>query len=200
VRLAGSAASVVEALRDEAAAEIEALEHATEEEIRLLRSAAEAEPPPDAGLEARLAVARREAAQRLAREDIADRRGALEERERWIARAAALGQERLAQAGDTAARRELVLNLAREALASLPGENFRISVLPADAPLLDEGWKRAVAGPSRRFAISSENPPPGGGCLVCTEDGRVSFDNSFAARARRFETTWRAELARVFPT
>jgi vacuolar-type H+-ATPase subunit E/Vma4 len=199
VRLAGSAASVVEALRDEAAAEIEALERATEEEIRLLRSAAEARLPPDAGLEARLAVARREAAQRLAREDLADRRGALEERERWIARATALGQERLASAGDPAARRELLARLAREALASLPGDHFRISVSPADAPLLDAAWCRAAAGPSRRLTVSSDDPPEGGGCLVRTEDGRVSFDNGFAARARRFESAWRAQLARVFP-
>ena len=200
MRLAGSAASVVEALRDEAAAEIEALERSTEEEIRRLRAAAEEEPPPDAGGEARLQAARREAAERLARDDLADRRGALEERERWIARAAALGQERLAQIGDTAERRELLARLAREALASLPGDSFRISVSPADAPLIDADWQRAVAGPSRRLAVSSEAPPAAGGCLACTEDGRVSFDNGFAARARRFEAAWRAELARVFPS
>jgi vacuolar-type H+-ATPase subunit E/Vma4 len=199
VRLAGSAASVIETLRDEAGAEIDALERSVEEEIGRLRASAQEELPPDAGAEALLLAARREAAQRLAREDLADRRGVLEEREHWIERVTALGKEQLARAGDTAQRRELLATLAREALASLPGDSFRISVLPSDAPLLDEGWRRSVAGPSRRLAISSENLPAGGGCLVCTEDGRVSFDNSFAARARRFETAWRARLARVFP-
>lgn len=199
MRLAGSSASVVEALRDEAAAEIEALERSTEEEIRLVRGASESQLPPDPGLEARLAVARREAAQRLAREDLADRRGLLEERERWLERAAALGRERLAQTGDTALRRELLGKLAREALASLPGDSFCIEVSTADAPLLDAAWCRALTGPSRRLAVSSGAPPEGGGCLVRTEDGRVSFDNSLSARARRFESAWRAQLARIFP-
>jgi vacuolar-type H+-ATPase subunit E/Vma4 len=200
VRLAGSVASVIETLRDEAGAEIEALERSAEEELGRLRAAAQEEPPPDAGGEALLLAARREAAQRFAREDLADRRGVLEERERWIAGAATLGQEQMAKAGDTAQRHEQLARLAREALASLPGDSFRIFVQPADAPLMDAVWQRAVAGPSSRLTICSTDPPAGGGCLVCTEDGRVSFDNSFTARARRFEVAWRAELSRIFPS
>lgn len=200
MKLAGSAASVIESLREEAGAQIEAVERSVAEELRRLQAAAEEELPPDAGAEALLSAARREAVQHLAREDLADRRGMLEERERWMARVAALGRERLAGSGGTAQRRELLATLAREALASLPGDSFQVAVLASDAPLLDDEWRTSVAGPSRRLAVTSENAPASGGCLVSTEDGRVSFDNSLAARARRFEPAWRAELAKAFPS
>ena len=97
-------------------------------------------------------------------------------------------------------RRELLASLAREAIEGLPGDAFDVFVSPADAPLCDETWRRGVAGSSRRVAVRSDDPPEGGGCMARTADGRVSFDNGFAARARRFEAAWRAELARVFPS
>jgi vacuolar-type H+-ATPase subunit E/Vma4 len=193
-------ASVIEALRDEAGAAAEALDRATEEEIRRLRAAAQEEPDPDADGEAALASARRDAAQRLAREDLADRRGALEERERWIELAAAQGRACLSAGGDPAGRRDLLARLAREAIESLPGDAFQISVSPAEAALCDADWARGVAGSARRAGVSSGEAPEGGGCIVQTADGRVRFDNGFAARERRFETAWRAELARIFPS
>lgn len=198
MRLGGSVASVVEALRDEAGEAIEALNREADEEIRRLRAAVEAEPEPDTGGEAALSAARRDAAERLAREDLSDRRGLLEERERWIELAAAEGRRRLSEGGDPAGRRELLARLAREAMESLPGDGFEVSVSPADAAMCDQTWARSVAGPVRRLRVSCDSPPEGGGCLVRTADGRITFDNGFAARARRFETAWRSELARIF--
>jgi len=200
VRLAGSPESVVEAIRDEAAAEIETLERATRDQIRRLGEAADEEPSSDPRATVLLAAARREAAETMAREDLADRRESLEERERWIARAAAEGAARLARAGGDGPRRELLERLAIEAIESLPGDAFEICVLPGDVALCDEAWRRRVAGASRTIAVRVDDPPEGGGCSARTADGRVSFDNGFAARARRFEAAWRAELARILPS
>ena len=197
MRLAGSPESVVEAIRDGAEAEIETLDRATEERVRRLGEVAEEEPLSDPRAAVRLSAARREAAETLAREDLADRRESLEERERWIARAAAEGAVRLARAGEDGPRRELLARLAREAIRELPGDAFEILVAPADAALCDEAWRKSVAGPSSRVTVRCDNPPEGGGCAARTADGRVSFDNGFAARARRFEAVWRAELARL---
>ena len=200
MRLAGSPESVVEAVRDEAAAEIEALDRATEDRIRRLQAAEEEEPSSDPRAAVLLSAARREAAETIAREDLADRRGSLEERERWMEKAAAEGAARLARAGEDGPRRELLLRLALEAIESLPGDAFEICVLPADVALCDETWRRQVAGASRKVTVRGDDPPEGGGCSVRTADGRVSFDNGFAARARRFEAAWRAALSRILPS
>jgi vacuolar-type H+-ATPase subunit E/Vma4 len=199
MRLAGSPESVVEAVRDEAASEIEALDRETHDQIRRLESAAEEEPASDPRAEVLLSEARRQAAETLAREDLADRRESLTERERWIEKAAAEGAARLARGGEGGPRQKLLARLAREAIESLPGDAFEVRVAPADVALCDEAWQREVAGPGRSVKVRCDDPPEGGGCSARTADGRVSFDNGFAARARRFETAWRAELARIFP-
>jgi vacuolar-type H+-ATPase subunit E/Vma4 len=199
VRIAGSPESVVEAVRDEAAAELEALDRATREQIARLETEAGDELAEDPRVGVRLASARREAAETLSREDLADRRETLQERERWIARAAAEGAARLARSAEPGARRELLARLAVEAIEALPGDAFEVRVSPEDAAVCDEAWRQRVGGPSRSVTVRTDGFPEGGGCSVRTRDGRVSFDNGFAARARRFEAAWRAELARIFP-
>ena len=46
--------------------------------------------------------------------------------------------------------------------------------------------------------ISIEYQDIGGGCIVCTPDRIVAFDNTVDARQRRLEPVWRAALAQVY--
>jgi len=199
VKSLGSVAAVLEAVREEAEGEAQRISREAEEQCARWLSAANA-PAEVADREGRLSAARRQAAELVAREDWADRRCALEEREAWIARAVALGRQRLEAPEPAAQRRELLTRLATEAAACLPGGECEISVSAADASLLDEAWCRQVAQGAEkrtvRLAVSGDGPA--GGCVARAEGGKVSFDNSFEARARRFEAAWRARLAEIY--
>jgi vacuolar-type H+-ATPase subunit E/Vma4 len=199
VKSLGSVAAVVEALREEAEGEVQRIARETEERIAQLRAAAGAEPAdlPDRG--PRLAAARRGAAELLAQEAWADRRAMLEEREAWIGRIVAEGQRRLEAPEPPSDRRDLLGRLAAEAAACLPGEACEIVVAPADAALLDEAWCKEVAkAAGKKNARVVPDAARRGGCLARAEGGKVSFDNGFEARARRFEPAWRAGLAGIY--
>ena len=196
----GSVAAVVEALREEAESEVQRIARETEERIAGLRASAGSEPAdlPDRG--PRLAAARREAAELSAQEAWADRRAMLEEREAWISRIVAEGLRRLEAPEPPAERRDLLARLAAEAAGCLPDEACEIVVAPADAALLDEAWCKEVAkAAGKKIArVVSDAGRRAGGCLARTEGGKVSFDNGFEARARRFEPAWRAGLAEIY--
>jgi len=170
----GSLQAVCAAVREDAAAEVE----------RIAKDGAAQLPPVENGpalppeeRAARLAAARRAARERLAAEDLADTRAALEARERWIAEVVARGMT-LAEAPE--ARRARLSRLVRE--ASLPPGARVVSVAPADLPL--------VAG-----AVADAALTPGG---VRISSGRLTVDESLEARARRSEREWRAALGRIW--
>ena len=193
-------AAVVEALREEAEGEVQRIAHETQERVARLRASAGGEPAdlPDRG--PRLAAARREAAELLAQEAGADRRAMLEEREAWIGRIVAEGLRRLESPEPAAERRDSLARLAAEAAASLPGEASEIVVAPADAALLDEAWCKDVAKAAGKKVVRvvADAGRRAGGCLARTPGGKVSFDNGYEARARRFEPVWRAGLAEIY--
>jgi vacuolar-type H+-ATPase subunit E/Vma4 len=186
-------------LRGDAAAEAERIAAAARAEGERLRAAAAAEPvePPDR--DSRLRGARRAAAERLAREDAADRREALEAREEWIGRAVQEGRRRLSSEGTAEDRRSILARLAAEAISHLPGEEFQVVVRREEATLLDEDWRRNLAAACGKRALDVVADGTGdGGCLVRTSDGTVGFDNRYEARARRFERAWRAALSAIW--
>lgn len=185
----GSAASVLATLRDDAQAEIDRIEQ--EAEAAAAKSARDepgsAEP---ADREERLAAAARQRRERLAREDWEDRRVALELREEWIGQVIGEGRKLLEAEGDAKQRRALLHALADEALRRLPaGDRCTISVAARDAGLLDAELlgDRLVAGPPA---------PIRGGCIV--RAANLVVDNSLEERERRFESDWRAALAKAY--
>ncbi|HEX9150042.1 MAG TPA: V-type ATP synthase subunit E family protein [Thermoanaerobaculia bacterium] len=194
----GSPASVADAVREEASREVERLLRDTDEEIVRLRSEAQSGDvtPPDRP--ARLAAARREVSARLAREDWEDRRAALEERERWTERAIRLARERLDGDREAASRRELLLALAVEAAERLPAGAVEISVSASDASIADDAFVEELARRARRTVARARGDLPQSGCVVSTVGGKVRFDNSLEARARRFEPLWRAALTEIY--
>jgi vacuolar-type H+-ATPase subunit E/Vma4 len=201
MKLLGSVASVVAAVREEATAEVEKLEREVGAELRRLEQEAARRPPALADRNERLAAARREARERLAREDWEDSRTALEERERWIQQVVAEGRRRLAEPMSAERQRALLTRLAAEALERLPGDRFEVVACAADAALMDEEWCREVASAAGKLqlcAVAAEEIA--GGCIVRTADRKIAFDNTFDARARRLESAWRAALGSSYET
>jgi len=189
MKILGSAASVLAALRDEAQGEIERIEQEVEAAAARSRQdepeAVETKDRPE-----KLAAAGRRRRERLAREDWEDRRAALRLREEWIERVIEEGRKLLEGAGEEEARRKLLRAWAEEALRRLPpGERCSISVSPRDLPLLDAELlgERMVAGPPEVIR---------GGCIV--RSGNLVVNNSLEERERRFEAEWRAALARAY--
>jgi vacuolar-type H+-ATPase subunit E/Vma4 len=193
----GSVAAVVAAIREDASAEAEALDRQAQTEIDRIRTSEASDVVTIPDRERKLAAARQHARVRLAHEDWEDTREAVADRDRWLARAAEIGEQQLAGPEDPLVRRERLTALAHEALARLPGHACEIVVSGATLPLLDFDWCRAVATATGREEVRVVEGPVDGGCVVRTLDGRASFDNTFAARGRRFQATWRAALAEL---
>ena len=194
----GSVASVVDALAEDVDVELARIRQGAQAEIETLRRADADDPVRVPDREARLAAAQGEAAEALAREDWEDRRAALEDREAWIARAAALGLDRLRQASDI--EEPALSRLIREAAGHLPGDRFEVLLSDASAARTDESaWKRVEHSTGAALVrVCGDGEPPGSGCIVRTPDGRAAFDNSFEARARRLEPAWRRRLVEIY--
>jgi vacuolar-type H+-ATPase subunit E/Vma4 len=192
----GSVESIVAAIREEARAERDRLDAETAATIARLREEDNQTPVAVPDGDARIEAARRQARERAAEEHWADRQLALESRERWMARAVALGLERLRTA-DAARRREDLLDLAREAAARVGGPAIDIVVAPADLALADPTWRDQVAATISAAVTVAADPAVTGGCIARSADGRLNYDNTFAGRTRRFEGAWRSALSEL---
>lgn len=198
MRPLGSVAAVIAAIREDASAEAEVLDRRAETEVERVRTVAAGDVVTVPDLERRLLAARQTTAARLAQEDWEDRREAVADRERWIARAVELGRQQLVDPGDAPTRRERLAVLAREAMSRLPGGACELVVPDADVAWLGPEWCRAVANGAGRDDVRVAAGSHEGGCIARTLDGRASFDNSYAARAERFEAVWRSALGEVY--
>ena len=194
----GSIAAVVAAIREDGAAEAEAVDrraHADIDQIRALE-ARDVVTIPDR--ESRLAAARQLAQARITHEDWEDTRQAVAAREEWLARAVQLGEALLARPADDRTCRERLATLADEGLTRLAGRPCEVVVPARLVEILDPAWQRGVAEAAGLVDLKVVDGPCDGGCIVRTLDGRASFDNSYAARARRFQAAWRSALADVY--
>jgi vacuolar-type H+-ATPase subunit E/Vma4 len=194
----GSVAAVIAAIREDAAADVEELEKNAQAEIDRIRSLSTHDVVTLPDRERRMSAARRQAQARLAQEDWEDTRQIMSDREAWLTRAVTLGQQHLAEDDDAQGRRDRIARLAREALSRLPTCACEIVVREEDLALLGPKWQRALASTTSREHLRVVAGQLDGGCIVRTADGRASFDNSYAGRARRLESEWRSALAELF--
>ena len=104
---------------------------------------------------------------------------------------------------DTAAQ---LVRLADEALRMLPSAAVRIRVRDGFAALVEAALQGGSAVQARQYRVEAAVHPStagvadglaGGGVIVEIEDGRLCFDNSFAARMRRQRDTLRGAAAAV---
>lgn len=187
--VAGSVESVVAAIRADADAEVEGLRAKAGEETARLRDLPAASDAGDR--DAQLIAARKHNDDLAAQADWEERRRVIEQREVWIARVIARGEE-LLRSSAVDDRRKLLAGLAREALQSVPGAEVVIRVAAHDRPLIDEAWCREIAP-----ALSiGPDAPIRGGCVV--QSGSLVFDNSFEQRAKRLEPVLRKALSGVY--
>ena len=193
----GSVAALLAAIRDDAAAEAEVIQR--DADAAVARTAAdEAACPPSQAEDRQLAVARDRARVRIAQEDWHDARDAIAERERWMARAIALGTAQLQERRTPPEVRVELAALAREAVARLPAGAIELLVDAAVARDLDDEWLSALAARRGDDRITIVTAAVNGGCIARSADGRASFDNSYAARAERLQALWRAQLAAIY--
>jgi vacuolar-type H+-ATPase subunit E/Vma4 len=114
----GSLASVVAAIHEDAAAECERIREALAAELASIAEERDAAEVTIADREARIAAARRENEERIARQEWEGRRASIEQREAWLQRVAEIAQERFAR--EEAADGTRAEALVREARARLP--------------------------------------------------------------------------------
>jgi vacuolar-type H+-ATPase subunit E/Vma4 len=199
VRTLGSVASVVAAVADDVEVQVEAVRRRAEAARAALRAQEAADPAVLPQREARLMAARQQARERLARADWEAAREALQDRERWMAAVAEAGMGRLcAHGGDSEQRRQEIGALIGEALAVLPAGSFDVAVGAEDAALVAADQARlAELAPRVPLCVRADDTVRGG-CRVQARDARVSFDNTYAARAHRLEPEWRAAVGEVY--
>lgn len=194
---AGSVEAVLAAIREEAQAEIERLRAETDAAIARLRQEDAAVPVVVADADARIRDARRQARERAAEDDWADRQSALGAREAWTAGVLAAAHARLLDQ-PAPARAAGLLPLAREAVGRLTDAECQLLVAVRDLPLADTAWRRALEEATGKRVTVDASEAVDGGCIARTADGRIRFDNTYAARVRRFEPLWRQALAQLF--
>jgi vacuolar-type H+-ATPase subunit E/Vma4 len=185
----GSVDSVIATIRAEADAEIERLRATGDQELARLRELPPQSDPPDR--EARLAAARKHNDELSAQMDWEEHRRVIEQREAWMARVIARGNE-LLRSASVDERRQSLTALTREALRSVSGENIELRLSAADREIVDDAWCRDIP-PGLHLG---ETAPIRGGCLV--RSGPLVFDNSFEERAKRLEPVWRKALAGAY--
>ena len=150
----GSPASVIAALREDAAAEAERIQEAAASELASIRAEAASAEVAIAGREERLAAARRETGERIAKQEWEARRAVIEQREEWIGRVVAKARERWGTL-DPARVAELV----EEARAHLPDGASQVdgcvvtvgnvsfdNSFEARSRRLEPEWRNALSG------------------------------------------------------
>lgn len=194
----GSLEAVVAAIQEDAKAEVERIEHDLADAIARDRAEDAARPVAVDDGDARIAAARRQARDRAAWEDWADHEASLQGREEWMRLVRAAGERRLA-ALDASARRTDLLAFAIEAIAFLPKEPLRVLIANGDAPLAESLLNELrAAAPDATITGVDVADDPHSGCIVETVDGRMRYENSYQARAERFESIWRAALGGIY--
>ncbi len=195
----GSAASVAAAIRDEAAQRVEEIDRRAKEAVQMLASAAGEIGDDTVERTTQLAGANRLARERLARDEWNDQRTGLEAREQWIQGVRDEGMRRLSILDDEA-RREDLARMAQDALLRIPALDCEVLLNDADRRLVGISWideMSRITG-KNTVRVAATDRPMTGGCIVRSADGKMSFDNSFEARAQRLESVWRAALGQLY--
>ena len=92
----------------------------------------------------------------------------------------------------------ILAGLAANAMASICADQVVIELAEADRAIAADSWLGEVrrrVGRDVSISVSPQAAPIDGGVIVRSADGRLLYDNSFAARLRRLAPVLRRELA-----
>jgi vacuolar-type H+-ATPase subunit E/Vma4 len=92
----------------------------------------------------------------------------------------------------------VLAGLAANAMASICADQVVIELAEADRAIAADSWLGEVrrrVGRDVSISVSPQAAPIDGGVIVRSADGRLLYDNSFAARLRRLAPVLRRELA-----
>jgi len=92
----------------------------------------------------------------------------------------------------------VVAGLAAQAIQAMGADRVALELAEADRPMATEAWLAEVrrrVGRDVAVTVSQEPAAIDGGVVVRSADGRLLYDNSFAARLRRLRPELRRELA-----
>jgi V/A-type H+-transporting ATPase subunit E len=126
----------------------------------------------------------RRAAEILAVATARRRMNLLQARESLIDEALARVRARLKDLASLPGAADQLAELIREGLAALPAGPVRARIAPGDAALLAPPVLAALGAGQWELRVEP-SAVPGGGVILETADGRLSFDNSLDARGRR---------------
>ena len=129
-------------------------------------------------------------------------RDLLEAREAELDKLFDAARQRLADKGgyDYAA---VLAGLAAQAIEAMDADHVTIELCEQDRALATDAWLDGVrrrVGRSVTIEVSANHAPITGGVIVRSADGRLLYDNSFAARLARLKPELRRRVAaRLFP-
>jgi len=92
----------------------------------------------------------------------------------------------------------VLAGLAANAIASIFADQVVIELAAADRAIATEAWLAEVrkrVGREVSISVAPEAAPIDGGVMARSADGRLLYDNSFAARLRRLAPALRRDLA-----
>jgi V/A-type H+-transporting ATPase subunit E len=143
------------------------------------------------------AQARLEARSDLDRAELEGKRRVTQAKEALLNEVFAQGMERLMSFRQTPAYREWLRRTLLAALEALEGASFQVAAHPEEANWLTPEFLGQVGQESgRRLNFAPDPDLTPGGFMVVREDGKVRFDETFAAIIERQRESLRAELAR----
>jgi V/A-type H+-transporting ATPase subunit E len=189
---------LAQAILGQAEAEAKKIRENAETEAAQIISEAEQEASRHREKASAAAAARveRENVSALAAVRLEARRRVLEAREELIERVFAGVKERLETLRRAPRYPPILVNLVREALDALEGEDFVVAVARDDYDLAKQALASApIEG--KRIDVRSDERVRGGGCIVSRSDGRALYDNTFSAIIARHHLRLRALVAEV---
>ena len=192
------ATALIRLIHDQCTAEVEEMRAQARQRVERSLAAADAEA------ESIRAAAHREGAERGQRQaarlravaEAESRRQRLLDREHLIEDALRQARAQLEAFAEMPAAAEILAALVHEGLQAVPAGPVRVRVPQGYERLTGAAAGEGSAASPRtvRFEVDAV---PGGGVIIESDDGRLRFDNSFAARIRRRATRLRRQAADI---
>lgn len=187
---------LTQAILAQAEAEAKKTSESAQAEVARIIAEAEREAARRQELAKAATVARmeRENVSTLAAVRLEARRQVLEAREELIERIFAEVKERLETLRRAPSYRPILVNLVREALGALEGQDFVVAVAQQDYDLAKDALA-SMPIEAKRIEVRVDERLRGGGCIVSRSDGHSLYDNTFDSIVARHRLRLRALAA-----